>query len=145
MLGVGGHGRHHDEGDPGGTGGGSWPDPNPPPAAATIPALRHSPSLELSVCEDERSPVPIIQIPPPYQGPTQGASEVEVDGATLLECLEEVERKYPGFGPLVMDEGGNLRKFATFFRNGDKLTGEILAAALEPGDSIEIISSVAGG
>ena len=89
--------------------------------------------------------MPTLQIPPPYRGPTQGADEVEVDGVTLLECLEEVERKYPGFGPLVMDEDGNLRKFATWFRNGDKLMGEILATELDPGDSIEIISSVAGG
>ncbi len=66
-------------------------------------------------------------------------------GATLQECLEAVEQKFPGFAPLVMDARGNLRKFATWFRNGDKLTGEILATALDPTDSIEIISSVAGG
>lgn len=89
--------------------------------------------------------MPTIQIPPPYRGPTQGATEVEVDGATLRGCLEAVEAKFPGFGPLVIDEAGALRKFATWFRNGDKLTGDVLATSLEPGDSIDIISSVAGG
>ncbi len=89
--------------------------------------------------------MPIIQIPPPYRGPTGGASEVDVDGATLLECLQGVEAKYPGFGPLVLDAKGGLRKFATWFRNGDKLTGDVLSTPLEPGDAIDIISSVAGG
>jgi len=89
--------------------------------------------------------VPVIQIPPPYRGPTQGVAEVEVDGATLRECLDAVEKEFPGFAPLVLDPDGRLRKFATWFRNGDKLTGDVLATALEPDDSIEIISSVAGG
>ena len=112
--------------------------------AATILALRSWQQPDAPI-EFEGSPVPIIQIPPPYRGPTEGASEIQVDGATLLECVEEIERKYPGFGPLVVDEDGNPLKFATWFLNGDKLVGEILATALEPGDSIEIISSVAGG
>lgn len=89
--------------------------------------------------------MPVIQIPPPYRGPTQGVTEVDVDGATLRDCLEAVEKQYPGFAPLVIDEAGRLRKFATWFRNGDKLTGDVLATSLDPGDSIEIISSVAGG
>ena len=89
--------------------------------------------------------MPTIQIPPPYRGPTGGATEVEVEGATLRDCLEAVEAKHPGFGQLVIDGQGEVRKFATWFRNGDKLMGEVLDTALEPGDSIEIISSVAGG
>ncbi len=89
--------------------------------------------------------MPVIQIPPPYRGPTQGMTEVDVEGATLRECLEAVEKQYPGFGPLVIDPAGNVRKFATWFRNGDKLMGDVLATPLDPNDSIEIISSVAGG
>lgn len=89
--------------------------------------------------------MPIIQIPPPYRGPTGGASEVDVEGATLRDCLEAIEAKHPGFGPFVFDAKGGLNKFATWFRNGDKLTGDVLATALEPGDAIDIISSVAGG
>ena len=89
--------------------------------------------------------MPTIQIPPPYRGPTAGATEVEVEGATLRECLAAVEAKHPGFGQLVVNAQGELLKFATWFRNGDKLTGDILDTALDPADSIEIISSVAGG
>ena len=89
--------------------------------------------------------MPTIHIPPPYRGPTGGATEVEVEGDTLRACLDAVEAMHPGFGQLVVDGQGQLRKFATWFRNGDKLTGEVLDTLLEPDDSIEIISSVAGG
>ncbi len=89
--------------------------------------------------------MPRVVIPPPYRGPTDGAAELEVEATKVRGCLEAVERKHPGFLALMLDDDGQLRRFATLFLNGDKLTKDVLAQPVTAGDSLEIISSVAGG
>ena len=90
--------------------------------------------------------MPKVLIPPPYRGPTQGTGEVDVDGATALDCLEAVERKYPGFLAQGLDEDGNVHRYVKLFRNGDLLDREAsLAQALDPGDELEVLAAIAGG
>jgi molybdopterin synthase sulfur carrier subunit len=89
--------------------------------------------------------MPIVRIPPPYRGPTQGTAELRVEGASVLECLEAVERKFPTFLPQVLDEDGNVHRFVKLFRNGTQLTREPLREPLAPGDDLEIIAAIAGG
>ncbi len=89
--------------------------------------------------------MPKVVIPPPYRGPTGGNAELVVEGATVRECLEAVEQKFPGFLTLMLDEKNDVRMFNTLFLNGNKLQGDVLAAPTDGGDSLEIVSSVAGG
>lgn len=89
--------------------------------------------------------MPSVRIPPPYRGPTLGAAELDADGATVSECLEAVERKYPGFLPQVLDDDGNVHRFVKLFKNGDHLVRDPLRTPLAPGDELEIIAAIAGG
>ncbi len=89
--------------------------------------------------------MPKVIIPPPYRGPTEGTGEVAVEGGTVLDCLEEVERKYPGFLRLVVSEDGALHRFVKLFRNGDQLDADALGLALAPDDELEILAAIAGG
>jgi molybdopterin synthase sulfur carrier subunit len=89
--------------------------------------------------------MPSVRIPPPYRGPTLGAAELDADGATVGECLEAVERKYPGFLPQVLDDDGNVHRFVKLFKNGDHLVRDPLRTPLAPGDDLEIIAAIAGG
>ena len=89
--------------------------------------------------------MPLVLVPPPYRGPTEGAGEIEVDGATVLACLESVERKYAGFLEQVLTADGNVHRFVKLFKNGEQLTGDVLTVALDPGDSLEILAAIAGG
>ena len=61
--------------------------------------------------------MPLVVIPEAYRGPTQGVSEVEVEGETVRECLEAVEKLHPGFAPLVFDGAGELHRFVKLFIN----------------------------
>ena len=54
--------------------------------------------------------MPIVIIPPPYRGPTQGEAEVEVDAANVLEALEAVEARHPGFGPQIFSAPGKVHR-----------------------------------
>jgi sulfur-carrier protein len=89
--------------------------------------------------------MPIVRIPPPYRGPTQGTAEIRVEGGTVLECLEAVERKFPTFLPQVLDDDGNVHRFVKVFKNGTHLTREPLREPLAPDDDLEIIAAIAGG
>ena len=86
-----------------------------------------------------------IVIPPPYRGPTQGAERVEVSGGTVRACIEAVEARHPGLGPMILDASGNVHRFVKLFRNGDQLHGDVLGAAVDDGDELEVIAAIAGG
>jgi sulfur carrier protein ThiS len=89
--------------------------------------------------------MPAVLIPPRYRGPTNGASQIEVDGRTVRECIEAVEALHPGFLELVFDTQGNVRLFARVFVNGDDLGRDAANASVDSGDRIEILAAVAGG
>ena len=89
--------------------------------------------------------MPTVRIPPPYRGPTQGTAELRVEGGSVLECLEAVERKFPTFLPQVLDDDGNVHRFVKLFRNGTHLTREVLREPIAPDDDLEIIAAIAGG
>jgi molybdopterin converting factor small subunit len=89
--------------------------------------------------------MPHVRIPPPYRGPTQGTGELRVEGETVLECLEAVERKFPGFLAQVLDDDGNAHRFVKLVKNGKHLVREALREPLAPDDDLEIIAAIAGG
>ena len=89
--------------------------------------------------------MPSVRIPPPYRGPTLGTAELDVDCATVGECLEAVERKFPGFLPQVLDDDGNVHRFVKLFKNGEHIVRDPLRTQLAAGDDLEIIAAIAGG
>lgn len=89
--------------------------------------------------------MPILVIPPPYRGPTQGRERIEVRGSTVRECLAAADAQHPGLLPLLLDAGGSLHRFNKLFRNGDQLEGDVLATPLADGDELEVLSAIAGG
>ncbi len=89
--------------------------------------------------------MPSVRIPPPYRGPSLGAAEVDVSGATIGECLEAVERKYPGFLAQVLDDDGNVHRFVKLFKNGEHVLRDPLRTTLASADDLEIIAAIAGG
>jgi molybdopterin converting factor small subunit len=89
--------------------------------------------------------MPEVHIPPRYRGPTQGVSQIDVEGRTVRECIEAVEARYPGFLELVFDQHGKVRLHASVFLNGDDLGREAAEAAVGSDDRVEILAAVAGG
>jgi sulfur-carrier protein len=89
--------------------------------------------------------MPTVTIPPPYQGPTQGAANVQVDGATVEACIRSVGDRYPGFIEQVLDARGAVHRFVKLFVNGDEIDRAALDTAVAAGDEVEILAVVAGG
>ena len=90
--------------------------------------------------------MPVVWIPPPYRGPTQGAAEISVAGRTVLDCLQSVEDRYPGFLAFVLDDGGRIQRFVKLFVNEEQLIDTVgLGTQVSEDDRVDIISAIAGG
>ena len=87
--------------------------------------------------------MPLVTIPPPYRGPTQGLGEIEVEGATLGECIDAVGARHPGFSEQVFAAEGKLHRFVKLFINGDEAGA--LDTPVAAGDRIDILAAIAGG
>ena len=89
--------------------------------------------------------MPTIVIPPPYRGSTQGLERIEVAGHTVRDCIDAVSARFPGFRPLVLDANGKVHRFVKLFRNGDQLSGDVLATVIAEGDELQVLAAIAGG
>ena len=89
--------------------------------------------------------MPYVIVPPPYRGPTQGQAEIEVEGATLRECLDAVGSRFEGFAEQLFDAEGRVHGFVNLFVNGEEIGRDALGTALDPGDRVEILAAIAGG
>ncbi len=89
--------------------------------------------------------MPQIVVPPRYRGPTNGRSQIEVDGDTVRSCIEAVEAQYPGFLELVFDAEGDLRRYVRLFVNDEALNRDAADAPVANGDRVQILVTAAGG
>lgn len=89
--------------------------------------------------------MPQVNVPPPYRGPTQGRASIDVEGATVRECVRAVADAFPGFGELILDSDGRLHRFVTLFINGDEIARDDLDAAVGPDDEVDVLAAIAGG
>lgn len=88
----------------------------------------------------------VLRVPAPLRRLTQGAETLELNGATLRECLKEADQRFPGFWERLVDDSGALRPFINVFVNGDDVRFlRELDTETRPGDEITIVPAVAGG
>ncbi len=83
-----------------------------------------------------------VLIPGPLLSYTQ-SREVEAEGATLREMLDDLDRRYPGLRFRLMDEQDNIRPHMRFFVNGDQVLDT--SCALRPSDGVQIVQALSGG
>ncbi len=87
-----------------------------------------------------------VKIPSPLQKLTQSQAEVEAQGATVSELIDDLERSYPGIKERICDEQGKVRRFINIYVNEEDvrfLDGD--GTKLKEGDEVSIIPAIAGG
>ena len=89
--------------------------------------------------------MPQIEVPRRYRVPTHGEARISIEGGTVRACIEAAETKYPGFGELVLDDKGELRRFVKLFVNGDELDRDALDSPVASADTISVLAAAAGG
>ena len=87
-----------------------------------------------------------VRVPTTLRTLTAGASEVEVEGETLAEVIENLEAAHPGFRERLLDEQGALRRFVNVFVADDDVRFlDGLDTKVPAGETVSIIPAVAGG
>ena len=87
-----------------------------------------------------------VKIPTPLRKLTGNIGEVEIDGKTIGEMIENLEKSYPGLKERLCDEAGTIRRFVNVYINEEDirfLQGK--DTSLKDGDEISIIPAIAGG
>ncbi|HWV25672.1 MAG TPA: MoaD/ThiS family protein [Aeromicrobium sp.] len=87
-----------------------------------------------------------VRIPTILRPYTQDRSQVEAEGATLVEVIDSLEASYPGIRARIIDDNGALRRFVNVYvAEEDVRFAEGLDTATPDGTQISIIPAVAGG
>ena len=88
----------------------------------------------------------LVQIPLALQKFTTHQSTVQVEGVTVQEVLDDLERHFPGIRAQLCDGRGAIRKFINLYLNNEDIRFlEGAKTALQDGDELAIIPAVAGG
>lgn len=84
-----------------------------------------------------------VGIPDPLLSYTGRRREVEAEGATVAELLDDLDRRYPGIRFRLVDEQDRVRPHMRVFVNREKVRG--LSVTLAPGDEVDILQALSGG
>jgi len=88
----------------------------------------------------------IVRIPTPLRKLTDDKDVVAGDGETLIECIDGLDRQYPGLKERLVDETGELRRFVNIYVNGEDVRfAQGVNTPLQGGDEVSIVPAVAGG
>lgn len=87
-----------------------------------------------------------VRIPAPLRRLAQGATVVEVEAGTVIQCLDELEAKFPGMKERLLDSEGQVQQFINIYVNGEDIRFlQDLQTPLKPGDEVSIVPAIAGG
>ena len=87
-----------------------------------------------------------VRVPTPLRPMTGGKSEVEMEGQTVAQLIENLGAAHPGLKERLYDEKGEVRRFINIYVNEEDirfLTGT--DTPLKDGDEVSIIPAIAGG
>ena len=71
-----------------------------------------------------------------------GRRELELEGATVGEVLQALEREHPDTKGWILDEHGNIREHINVFVNKEYGREE---TALGAGDCVHVLPAISGG
>jgi molybdopterin synthase sulfur carrier subunit len=87
-----------------------------------------------------------VRIPTTMRPIAGGASSVQVEGGTLADVLDSLDKVHPGFHERLFDEAGQLRKFVNVFVADDDVRYlDGVDTKVPDGETVSIIPAVAGG
>ena len=74
-----------------------------------------------------------------------GQDTFQVSAGTPLDCLHELESRFPDMRKWLYDDRGGVRPQIWLFVNGEKIHPDELAHTLADGDEVQIMLALSGG
>ena len=87
-----------------------------------------------------------VRVPTVLRPRTGGAAVVDAEGGTIAEVIKSVDRSHPGFGDVIFEDSGQLKRFINVFLDDEDV--RYLEGADTPvpdGAEVVILPAVAGG
>jgi molybdopterin converting factor small subunit len=86
-----------------------------------------------------------VRIPTPLRTLTGGEEQVQADGSTVQQVIENLEKAHPGLRDRLLDEKG-VRRFVNIYVGDEDIRFlDGLATALKGGEEVSIVPAIAGG
>lgn len=86
-----------------------------------------------------------VRIPPTLRGEVGGARQVEADGSTVRELLDDLAARYPALGAQLLENGG-VAPFVNVYLGGEDVrTLNGLETPVEAGQTLILLPAMAGG
>jgi molybdopterin synthase sulfur carrier subunit len=86
-----------------------------------------------------------IRIPTPLQRITKGQEVVEGITGTVIELVDDLDKKFPGIAERVSD-AGKIRRFVNIYVNEEDIRFlQAEATEVKDGDEVSIVPAIAGG
>ncbi len=84
----------------------------------------------------------MVRLRGPLRTLAGGRAEHELEGVTVIEQLQALERRHPELGGWILDERGVIRRHINVFVNGER--GDE-STTVRPGDRTEVVPAITGG
>ena len=84
-----------------------------------------------------------VFVPTPLRSYTGQQADVEAEGATVAQLLDDLNRRYPGIRFRMIDEQDAIRPHIRVFVNGEQARD--LETELRPSDEVQMLQALNGG
>ena len=89
--------------------------------------------------------MPAVRIPPTLRAEVGGARELEADGATVAEVIDDIVERYPPLAAQLL-QNGELAPFVNVYVGGEDVrTRDGLETQVRAGDQLILLPAMAGG
>jgi molybdopterin synthase sulfur carrier subunit len=86
-----------------------------------------------------------VRIPPTLRGETEGAREVEAEGHTVRELLDDLTARFPALRGQLLEEN-EIAPFVNVYVEGEDVrTREGLETTVDAGSTVILLPAMAGG
>jgi sulfur-carrier protein len=87
-----------------------------------------------------------VRIPSPLQRVTNNLAEVQAEGSTVAELIDNLEQQFPGIKERLCDESGRLRRYVNIYVADEDIRHQQNENTPVPdGTEVSIIPAIAGG
>ena len=86
--------------------------------------------------------MPVVRLRAPLAELAGGNRELELEGATVAEVLQALEREHPDTRGWILDERGRIREHINVFVNKEYGAEE---TSVTPSDRLHVIPAISGG
>ena len=95
---------------------------------------------------DTQTQTVTLRIPTPLRSYTEEQSAVEVAGTTVAKALKALVDRYPDLRENLYTDDGDLRQFVNIYVGDEDIRYQDgPQTALDEGDEVSIVPSIAGG